>query len=110
MRRDSVKLELFLLTLDSDVVEGLPTEMAAAVVVAAALPPNLELELGSSFSCLMEKPAGKYPPNSPGGGAMLCDGSVAAATVVALGFDDSSPELSLVMLSSLELCPSRFRP
>lgn len=81
-----------------------PTVVAA---MTGALAPNLEELDGSSFSCLMEKPTGKYPLNSPGGGAMLCDGS---AVAVALGLDDSSSELLLVMSSSLELCPSRLRP
>lgn len=67
MRRDSVKLELFLLTLESGVAEEEPPTVV--VVAAGSLPPNLELD-GSSFSCLMKKTVGRYPPNSRGGGAL----------------------------------------
>lgn len=83
--------------LDSDV---LALAAAAPELGPAVLPNLLELDGGgSSFSCFMEKPpAGKKI--SSGGGAM--------ASVV-FGFGSSS-ELSLVMSSSLELWPSRFRP
>lgn len=99
MWRGTVKLELFLLTLDSDVLAA----VAAAPELGPAVLPNLLLELddgGSIFSCLMEKPPAAGKKISSGGGAM--------ASVV-FGFGSSS-ELSLVMSSSLELWPSRFRP
>lgn len=71
MRRDSVKLELFLLTLESGVAEEEPPTV---VVAAGSLPPNLELD-DSSFSCLMEKGVGRYPPSSRGGGALEIGGN-----------------------------------
>lgn len=58
MWRGTVKLELFLLTLDSDVL----ALVAAAELGPAVLPNLLELDGGSSgFSCLMEKPTVAAP-------------------------------------------------